>query len=81
MTTVTNYERWSEDDGVRSGLGDWHEPPERLLARMRDRIGTVLFGKEEVITNVLVAFLQAVMCFLRMCRVLAKRCWREHSLP
>ncbi|MWC29919.1 AAA family ATPase [Paenibacillus sp. MMS18-CY102] len=57
MTTVTNYERWPEDEGVRSGIGEWHEPPERLLERMRDKIGTVLLGKEEVITNVLVAFL------------------------
>ncbi|EFM10248.1 ATPase associated with various cellular activities AAA_3 [Paenibacillus curdlanolyticus YK9] len=57
MTTVTKYERWPEDDGGWSGLGDWHEPPEQLLARMRDKIGTVLFGKEEVISNVLVAFL------------------------
>jgi len=57
MTIVTGVGRWAEDGEQRSGAGDWHEPPERLLARMRDKIGTVLYGKEEVITKVLVAFL------------------------
>ncbi|GMK39479.1 ATPase [Paenibacillus sp. CCS19] len=57
MTTVTSYERWPEDEGVRSSTGEWHEPPELLLERMKGKIGSVLYGKEEVITKVLAAFL------------------------
>lgn len=57
MTTVTNYERWPEDEGARSSSGEWHEPPELLLERMRSKIGSVLYGKEEVISRVLAAFL------------------------
>ncbi len=57
MTIVTGFGRWAEDGEQRSSAGEWHEPPEKLLERMRDRIGTVLYGKEDVITKVLVAFL------------------------
>lgn len=57
MTTVTSHERWPEDEGVRSSAGEWHEAPELLLERMKSKIGSVLYGKEEVITKVLAAFL------------------------